>query len=215
LADIFGGPALTVECHLAKHGLQFKLNGLIDSGAGGEAFIHPRLLPAIRKYFQVQVLQIKHGGVSISGFDNKHAGTINKVFNLDLLIAGRRVLTWFLVCDTGRHDMFIGRIWLARNRALIDCEDRTIRWKDKYPPQITSIPAGLTVPTSEIVRKCQKPHVDKQHQQDADRRDTLMERQIRNGQIKVLRRSQSQSESPALKGGRSPQPALSIPSLPP
>ena len=103
-----------MECHLAKHGMQFKLNGLIDSGAGGEAFIHPRLLPAIRKYFQVKVLQIKRGGVGVSGFNNKHAGT-GKVFNIDLLITGRRVPTWFLVCDTGRHDIFIGRIWLAKN----------------------------------------------------------------------------------------------------
>jgi hypothetical protein len=53
LSDIFGGPALTAN------GVQFKLNVLIDSGVGGEAFIHPKLLLAVRKYFQIKVLQIR------------------------------------------------------------------------------------------------------------------------------------------------------------
>lgn len=109
------------------------------------------------------------------------------MFKLDLLIAGRRIPTWFLVCDTGRHDIFIGHIWLAKNRALVDCEDRTIRWKDEQPQQqITAMLAGLTVPTAEIAR-CQKPQINDQHQQDTDRRDALMERQIRYGQVKLLR----------------------------
>ena len=111
LNDIFGGPALTTQCHLSQHGIQFKLNALIDSGAGGEAFIHPKLLPAIKKYFQVQLLQINHGGVSVFGFnDNKHADTIQVVFKLDLLVAGRRIPTWFLVCNTGKYDILLGRI---------------------------------------------------------------------------------------------------------
>jgi len=188
LNDIFGGPALTTNCHLSQHGVQFELDALIDSGAGGEAFIHPKLLPAIEKYFQVEILKIKHGGVNVSGFNNKHADTIQDVFKLDLLVAGRCVPTWFLVCNTGKHDILIGRIWLAKNRALVDCADRAIRWKDERPQdQITGVPAGLTVPTSEIER-CRKPQIDGEHQQDVERRDALMEQQIREGQIKVLRR---------------------------
>ena len=186
--DIFGGPALTANYHLSQHGIQFKLNALIDSGADGEAFIHPKLLPAIKKYFQVQILQIKHGGISVFGFnDNKHADIIQNVFKLDLLVAGRRTPTWFLVCNTGKHDILLGRIWLAKNRALVDCEDRTIRWKDEHHDLITGVPAGLTVPTSEIER-CRKPQIDPEYQQDANHRDTLIEQQIHKGQIKLLRR---------------------------
>jgi hypothetical protein len=178
-----------MPCHLSQHGVQFKLKALIDSGAGGEAFIHPKLLPAIKKHFQVKTLRIKHGGVSVSGFNNRHTDTIQNVFKMDLLIAGRRVPTWFLVCNTGRHDVLIGRIWLAKNRALVDCEERKIHWKEEPPLDgITGVPAGLTVPPSEIVR-CQEPQVHPDHQQDADRRDALMEQGILQGQIKVLRRS--------------------------
>jgi len=83
--------------------------------------------------------------------------------------------------------MLLGRIWLAKNRALVDCEDRLLRWKDEQQDLITGVPAGLTVPTSEI-KRCQQPQIDQDHQQDADRRDALMEQQIHKGQIKVLRR---------------------------
>ena len=38
-----------MECILAKHGVQFRVNGLIVSGAGGEARIHPKLLPAVKE----------------------------------------------------------------------------------------------------------------------------------------------------------------------
>ena len=200
LNDIFGGPALTARCHLSQHGIQFKLNALIDSGAGGEAFIHPKLLPAIKKYFKVQILQIKHGGVSVSGFNNKHADIIRDVFKLDLLVAGRRTTTWFLVCNTGKHDILLGRIWLAKNRALVDCEDQIIRWKDEQQDLITGVPAGLTVPTSEIKRS-QQPQIDQDHQQDANRRDALMEQQIRKGQIKILRRL-TPTPTPAPQGDK-------------
>ncbi len=160
-------------------------------------------MPAIKKYFQVQLLQIKHGGVSVSGFNNKHADTIQVVFKLDLLVAGRRIPTWFLICNTGKHDILLGRIWLAKNRALVDCEDRTIQWKDEHHDLITGIPAGLTVPPSEIIRSRQKPSADEQHQQDADHRDALMEQQIRKGQIKVLRRL---TPTPTPKGSQLNQP---------
>jgi hypothetical protein len=56
--------------------VQFKLRALIDSGARGEAFIHPKLLLVIKKYFQIKLLTIKHGGISVSGFNNKHTDTI-------------------------------------------------------------------------------------------------------------------------------------------
>ena len=168
-------------------------------------------MPAIKKYFQVQLLQIKHGGVSVSGFNNKHADTIQVVFKLDLLVAGRRIPTWFLICNTGKHDILLGRIWLAKNRALVDCEDRTIRWKDEHHDLITGIPAGLTVPPSEIVRSRQKPSADEQHQQDADRRDALMEQQIRKGQIKVLRRL---TPTPIPKGSQPNQPKPTLMPMP-
>jgi hypothetical protein len=172
-----------MECYVARHGLQLKLNALIDSGAGGKAFIHPKLLPAIKRYFQVKVLKIKQGGVGVSGFNNKPASTISRVFNLDLLIAGRHIPTWFLVCDTGRHDIFIGRIWLAKNRALVDCKDRAVRWKDEQSCQqlVTGVPSGLTIPATEIAKGAQGAQIDKRYQKDADRRDALLERQIYNG----------------------------------
>src|SRR5579871_5810698 len=171
---------------------------MIDSGAAGEAFIHSKFLPAIniQEIFQRQLLRIKYGGVSVSGFNNKRTDTIQDVFRMDLLIAGRRVPTWFLMCDTGRHDLLLGRIWLAKNRALVDCEDRKIRWKEEEPmDQITGVPAGLTVPASEIAR-CQRPQINDDHQRDADRRDALMEQQIRSGQVSILRRPESTPSVP-------------------
>jgi hypothetical protein len=167
------------------------LNALIDSGAGGEAFIHPKLLPAIKKYFQVKMLRIKHGGVSVSGFNNKHADSIQDVFRIDLLIAGRRIPTWFLVCNTGRHDILLGRIWLAKNRALVDCENRAIIWKEEQAQdQISGMQVGLTVPASEIAR-CREAQTDQKHQQDVDRWNALMEQQTLQGQVKILCRPES------------------------
>lgn len=204
-----------MKCHLMGQGLQFELSALIDCGAGGEAFIHPKFLPAIEKYFQIEKLRINRGGAGVSTFNNKHGATIDTVFTMDLLIDGRRIPTWFLVCDTGRHDIFLGRIWLAKNRALVDCEDRVLRWKDEqsYQDQITGVPTGLTLPPAEIARTGQGVQVNDQHQTDANRRDALMEQQIRNKQIKVMRRHQS--DLTVSKGSRCPTPPSPAPPQPP
>ena len=82
----------------------------------------------------------------------------------------------------------------------MDCEDRLIRWKDEQQDLITGVPAGLTVPTSKI-KRCQQPQINPDHQHDADRRDALMEQQIRKGQIKVLHRP-----APVPKGSHPSEP---------
>jgi len=67
-----------MECFLVKHDMQLRVDGLIDSSAAGEAFIHPRLLPAVKKFFHIKVLRIKHGSMSLSDFATSMPAQLRK-----------------------------------------------------------------------------------------------------------------------------------------
>ena len=58
------------------------LKALLNIGARGEAFIHIKLFPIIKKYFEISFLKPKEGGISISGYNNQQTGIIKRLFRL-------------------------------------------------------------------------------------------------------------------------------------
>ena len=171
LGDIIGGKALTKYCRIAHGGIAFNVNALLDSGAGGEAFVHHRLFPFIKTRFKPKLYHIGGGGVSVAGHNNKQTDTIYRLFQASLLIDGRRVPTTFLFCDTGKHDMLIGRQWFEKTRSLIDCYSRGLAWRDEdNKAYIFDVKKDIVLPRQEMHPRPVNP----EHQADVERRDGLL-----------------------------------------
>ncbi|KAF2192202.1 hypothetical protein K469DRAFT_716699 [Zopfia rhizophila CBS 207.26] len=48
----------------------------------------------------------------------------------NLVIDGHRTATWFIFCNTGRHDLIIGRKWIELTRTMLDPINRRIVWPE-------------------------------------------------------------------------------------
>jgi hypothetical protein len=100
---------------------------------------------------------------------------------------GRRVPTWFLFCNTGRHDLLIGRKWFEKTGALIDCKHRVLVWRTErnyHGRQDVIIPRKELLP----------PPINEDHQKDADRRDALLDLEPRPTPRRILKRTVAISE---------------------
>lgn len=54
---------------------------------------------------------------------------------LDLRVDGRRLAdTPMLVADLGKHDVILGKKWIAENQVLPDCAGNRLLWPDELPP---------------------------------------------------------------------------------
>ena len=102
----------------------------------------------------------------MAGYNNQNAEVISRAFTANLVIDGRQILTHFLFCDTGRHDVLIGRKWFEKTRVLIDCFNRKLIWPDEAQYQASK---DLVVPRQEL----RPPEAKPEHQADVNRRDRL------------------------------------------
>ena len=66
--------------------------------------------------------------VPLAGYNNQNFEVISRAFTANLVIDGRRIPTYFLFCNTGRHDILIGRKWFEKTKVLIDCFNRKLIW---------------------------------------------------------------------------------------
>ncbi|KAF2184938.1 hypothetical protein K469DRAFT_708703, partial [Zopfia rhizophila CBS 207.26] len=106
-------------CRIALGGVGINIFGLLDTGAGGTVFIHPRL-------YQVH----SQKGIPVAGHNNQPTGVVNQFFSANLVIDGHRTATWFIFCNTGRHDLIIGRKWIESTRTMLDPTNRRIVWPE-------------------------------------------------------------------------------------
>ena len=108
MSDILEGPSLTFNCRLAANGLTLNVTALLNTGAEDEAFIHKRHLDFVIKQFQLYVRTAQRP-VLLAGYNNQNSEVISRAFTANLMIEGRQILTHFLFCNTGRHDILIER----------------------------------------------------------------------------------------------------------
>ena len=161
MSDILGGPSLTFNYRLVANGLALNITALSDTGAGGEAFIHKRHLDFVIKRLQLYVRTAQRP-VPLAGYNNQNSEVISRAFTANLVIDGRQIPTHFLFCNTGRHDILIGRKWFEKTKVLIDCFNRKLIWPDKAQYQANR---DLTVPRQEL----KPPEAKPKHQLDAER----------------------------------------------
>ena len=119
MSDILGGPSLTWDCQLAANGLAIRVAALLDTGAAGEAFIHKKHFGFVKKRLQLYIRTAQRP-VPLAGYNNQNAEVISKAFTANLVIDGRQIPTHFLFCDTGRHNVLIGRKWFKKTQVLIN-----------------------------------------------------------------------------------------------
>jgi hypothetical protein len=105
---------------------------LLDSGANGEAFISSKFYKPIKERLNPTLHKLPQA-IQITSYNNQPTDTLRRAFQTDVLIDGRRTSTWFFFCDTGKHDVLLGRHWFKKTGALIDCKNRRLVWPDEAP----------------------------------------------------------------------------------
>ena len=163
---ILRGQALTMSCVVAYLGLGTQLQALIDTRAGGDVFVHHRLMKPLEKRLGLRLTQVRD--YEISGYNNKPTDVIRFVAPASVEVNGRHFRSTLIFYDTGRHDVFIGQRWLEKSGALVDCRNYKLAWRT--PPAHLPF-SGLRIPYQEIL--C-PPIVDRAQQDNADRIDAML-----------------------------------------
>lgn len=167
--------SLTVPIQLAKNGLSICTQALVDTGANGFAFLDIFLAERLVKHFHYHVLPLKQP-CKVKGFDGRVENAITHLMILSVVVDKRVMYNLpFLIVRLGKHDVILGRMWLARYNVMVDCNRRRLLWPEEVTlreeirtKQFTPIPKKLLLRNREV---------EIQHQKDADRRDRAMEQQ--------------------------------------
>ena len=153
-------------------------------------------------------------------YRSKNAEQVDSCFKAELEIDNYTVPTWFVFTDTGKNDVMLGKLWFDHTRALIDSHHEKLVWPDDDPYR--QIKGSLTLPP----RLVTKPTISEQN--DADRRDYLMEQAIKKEKrdrkaasriaavkaigrpTRILKRSESSDELPRKPPPEPPPEDLTI-----
>jgi hypothetical protein len=59
---------------------------------------------------------------TVTGFNRKQLVPLTHIIILTMA-TDNHIIRWmpFLILDLGRHDIILGRMWLAEHRVLVDC----------------------------------------------------------------------------------------------
>lgn len=152
--------------------MSLPINALLDTGAGGVAFMHQKLVQPLKKYLKPQFKHLTGSGIAVTGYNNKSPTYVKEYFIANLVIDDRRMRCPFVIADLGKHDVFIGRKWFEGTGALLDCRNRRLIWPpDDLPNNFNH---DLIIPSREY-----GSHVhNKDHQADVDDRDRRFNEQI-------------------------------------
>ncbi|OJD10397.1 hypothetical protein ACJ73_09811, partial [Blastomyces percursus] len=192
LSQLLGGNAFLADCQISRNGIAVALKSLVDTGAGGYLFISYQLAEQVARRFGIQVVKLDRP-VDVIGFDGKTSGQAGYVIGLHFQIAGRRFQKLpFLILDTGKQDLIVGRKFLEQHDIWLDVRNHRIIWPDDraqaancyidyninnlptQPMQWT--PTGSAREIKILRRELATPKAKPEHQADADRRDQRMEK---------------------------------------
>ena len=74
--------------------------------------------------------------IQIAGYDNVANAEVDEYFQADLVLDKHRIHSYFVLCNTGRHDLIIGRKLLEDADVWINCKRRQLIWPDISLPDI-------------------------------------------------------------------------------
>lgn len=122
---LFAGPAFTLPCRISSKGLALKLKGLIDTGAGSYVLVHPKFARTIERSLHIPIFQMQ--AVKIAGYDSVPNAQVDKHFKADLVLDNHRIRTFYVLCNTGRHDIIVGRKFLEQVDVWVNCKRRLLQ----------------------------------------------------------------------------------------
>lgn len=163
--------SFTLGVQVAGNGVSIATNALIDTGANGYVFLSTPLAIKLAQFFGVGTLPLSQA-CPVRGYDGRMGEPITHAMVLDLRVDGRKLAdTPMLIADLGKHDIILGKKWIAENRVLPDCTSNRLLWPEELPPwKEVANQLVWTLPKT-ILRR--KDRVSVNHQRDADRRDKL------------------------------------------
>lgn len=172
---LVGGKQFLVNITLARNGLCIKTIAHIDGGANIFGAVKTSTAQQLSKLFQVPVLTLPKPIVP-NGYDGKSGKPITSVILLTLTIDRRRINFPFLVTDLGSTDVLIGRKFMEHYDLKTDFKKgkNRIEWPEDMPVQMY-----YDKPIQMYLRDGPQAGLgaghSKSHQEDARRRDALME----------------------------------------
>lgn len=165
--------SFTLPCHLYLNGYGVKLSTLLDTGAGGLAFLNVSLAENLSTFLGIplETLPIPYG---VRGYDGVSRTQAVQFIRLSLYIDKRRFLNVPIIClPLGNHNMIIGLQWFEHLGVLIDCAKRKLIWPKSILPHYS--PNNLRLFTPQQILPAPK---DQEAQNDADRRDEAFNSQM-------------------------------------
>jgi len=169
LSRLLGGKALDMSCSLIVNGFRFRTQGLVDTGANGFLFIHTSLVTLLTKHCGVSVNYFPKP-IPVKGFDGKSSASITQWIQLTLEVDSRRLLQLpLLVANIGRHDLILGREWMAYFNIDVGVRSRRLLWPADLPPQ-RHFDRHIPLTRESMAER----RIDYLHQSDANRRDQRM-----------------------------------------
>ena len=120
--------------------------------------------------------------VPLAGYDSVTNGSVDSYFKADLVIDGHRLPTHFAICNTGRHNLIVGRKLLEDADVWLNCRKRALRW----PKDDRKVDCKKDI---RMPRHAPSTKINDTHQSDADRRDALMN-------VSILKRHEAHPMQP-------------------
>jgi transposase InsO family protein len=166
-----------VPTKIAQNGYSVAVQALIDTGANGFAFIDTKLAVMVAQFFGIHT-EALDSKCAVRGYDGKSTNPITHAITLNLVVDGHRQLaTPMLIVDLGRYDIILGKKWLAKFDVMPSCKLNRLIWPEETTLLDEVSTKCLTPLPKRILQR--KERIKEEHQEDADRRDKLMEREIR------------------------------------
>jgi len=122
--------SFTITYKIVQNGYSVAINTLVDTGANGFVFLDAHLALLIARFFKTRTIPLKNP-CAVRGYDGKSETPITHAMILNLIVDGRRQLHLpMLIVNLGRHDLILGRKWLATFEVLPDCRRNRLLWPD-------------------------------------------------------------------------------------
>lgn len=173
MTKVLGQPErnLTFTIQLGHNGYSVSISALGNTGANGLVFIDTDLDTPLGKSLGVRTICISKQ-CPVQGFDGRPGAPITHAILMTLMVDCRqqRKMPMF-IADLGRPDLILRRMWFKRHGVPSDCENRRLIWPGEPSLAEELVTKMTTVVPREILRRqTTRP----EHQEDADRRDRLI-----------------------------------------
>jgi hypothetical protein len=193
LRRLLGGQSFTVPAQIAFNGCSVPISSLADSGATGYVFLNSRCALEAAKSLQAPLLPLS-SPCNVKGYDGKTGVPITHAIVLHLCVDGRKFLKVpMLITELGKHDMIIGKNWLAEHDVWLDMKNQKLIW-----PEQRTLEAEVQEQANVVPREIPHHHHPNPEQDTSQRDQSQMNPKISTKLEKEPDRPWSKRKAPQL-----------------